>query len=199
MSRKKRAAAVLFLPLLLAMGCDEDQSVYEASQSSSCIPNQTVGCACPDGSQGAMLCTQAGVFTDCQCNSMLAYNAGSGGGSAPAVVDPTVTDAPAGTGTQPSDPAADPGTGDVPPTDPAADPGTGDVPPTDPAADPPADAVTEQPGPTDDAAAVACLLPNSVANITMVDVNPLSPTLNQARNLDDVCNKVVVIYYTLFH
>jgi hypothetical protein len=219
MSRQKRAAeAALFLPILLAIGCGPVSEPNQGANQTepSCIPNQTLACACPDGSQGAMLCTQAGVLTDCQCNSMLAYNAGSGGGSAPAVADSTVTDAPADTGTQPSDPAADPGGGDVLPTDPAADPGAGDpaadaVPPADPVDEPaavdpaPQDPVDEpaavDPAPQDptDNTAVACLLPNSVANFTAMDINPLSPTYNQARNLDDVCNKVIVIYYTMFH
>jgi hypothetical protein len=177
MRRQKWAVeAALFLPLLLAIGCGPGSASEVSQNPSSCVPNQTLMCACPDGSQGARVCTQAGVLTDCQCNSMLAYNAGSG--SVAPVVTPTVNNGVAGAG-------------DVPPTDPPADTTT-----TDPPADPPADTTTTDPS---DNTAVACLLPNSVPNISLVDVNSLSPTYNQTRNLDDVCDKVVLIFYTLFH
>jgi hypothetical protein len=203
MSRQKRAAeAALFLPLLLAIGCgpvSEATNQGPGQTEPSCVPNQTLTCACPDGSQGARVCTQAGVLTDCQCNSMLAYNAGSG--SVAPVVTPTVND-------QPGDdtaPAPVPEEEAVPAPEPPAPveettpgPPVEETAPADTTEPPPAD-TTAPVDPVDTTTATACLLPNSVPNVTMTDVNPLSPTYNQARNLDDVCNKVIVIYYTMFH
>jgi hypothetical protein len=74
MGRQKRAVeAALFLPLLLAIGCGPESASGMSQNQSSCIPNQTLACAWPDSSQGARVCTQAGVLTDCQCNTVRAH------------------------------------------------------------------------------------------------------------------------------
>ena len=93
MGRAKRGSFVLAFGLWLAAGCathddgiDADTEAAAddgaAGDGGSCVPGQSVGCACADGSMGAQVCEADGSgLGACSCDGS---DPGSGGDGGPA-------------------------------------------------------------------------------------------------------------------
>src|SRR5438552_9246917 len=69
-----RALVVL---VVLVSGC--------GSKQAACVEGQSASCACPDGTQGAQVCTASGAFGTCTCSR------GSAGAAAGSAVAPVAT------------------------------------------------------------------------------------------------------------
>ncbi len=48
---------------MLAVGCGSEAS------APACTPGRSEACACPDGAQGAQVCTEQGTFGACRCEA----------------------------------------------------------------------------------------------------------------------------------
>jgi hypothetical protein len=172
MSRRTTAGILISGLLTLSYGCEEGGTAANATNG-SCIANQSEACTCTDGSSSVKVCTAEGSFGACQCNGTANVppgSGGTGGGEPPGNEAIAGAPGPAGAG-------GIPGTGGAPaaPPDPNAPPPDPNLPPPDPGVD-----------------------PNANRDFALLDVNPLSPTFNQVRGLEDVRGKVVVVYFSMF-